>query len=109
MNAYAQQIQDSLCKNIDAQTKGIVIDLRLNGGGNSFPMYLGIVNVLGNGLFGESVDGSGRVRDQNIIANNQVVLHGNHNDSIVLRLQHMCRDLPNLPVVVLISPASGSS
>ncbi|WP_165917335.1 S41 family peptidase [Flaviaesturariibacter aridisoli] len=109
MNAYAQRLQDSLCKNVDARTKGIIIDLRLNGGGNSFPMYQGIVNVLGNRDFGASVDGRGRVQDDNRIRNNRVVLHGNHNDSIVLRLERMCRDLSALPVAVLISPASGSS
>ncbi|GAB4094368.1 S41 family peptidase [Flaviaesturariibacter terrae] len=109
MNAYAQRIQDSLCKNVDASTEGVIIDLRLNGGGNSFPMYQGIINVLGNRYLGESVDGSGQVQGRNELRNNQVVLHGNHNDSLVLHLDRMCRDLTKLPVAVLISPASGSS
>ncbi|RYZ18624.1 MAG: hypothetical protein EOO16_22010, partial [Chitinophagaceae bacterium] len=86
-----------------------IIDLRLNGGGNSFPMYQGIVNVLGNRDFGASVDGRGRVQEYNRIRNNRVVLHGNHGDSILLHLERMCRDLSRLPVAVLISPASGSS
>lgn len=109
MNAYAQAIQDSLCQNVNARTKGVIIDLRLNGGGNSFPMYQGIINVFGNIYLGESVDGNGRVQGRNELRDNRVVLHGNHNDSLVLRLERMCRDLTKLPVAVLISPVSGSS
>ncbi|RYY86454.1 MAG: hypothetical protein EOO15_14410 [Chitinophagaceae bacterium] len=109
MNAYAQRIQDSLCKNVTPDTRGVIIDLRINGGGNSFPMYQGIVNVLGNRDFAEGVDGNGRTLERFGIRNNRVVMRGNAGDSMVLHLERMCSDLANLPVAVLISPVSGSA
>jgi carboxyl-terminal processing protease len=109
MNAYARQIRDSLCKNITPQTRGIIIDLRLNGGGNSFPMYQGLANVYGNRLLTEGVDGRGRRTGTFGIRNGRVTIHGNHGDSIVLAAPQECGALSELPVAVLISPATGSS
>jgi carboxyl-terminal processing protease len=109
MNAYAQKIRDSLCRNISADTRGIIIDLRLNGGGNSFPMYQGVANVYGNRMLTEGVDGRGRRRGVFAIRNGRVTIHGNYGDSIVLAAQRECGKLSDLPVAVLISPATGSS
>lgn len=61
MKAFAQKIQDSLFININESTKGIIIDLRLNAGGNMFPMFAGLSNVLGETDFGlyPAASGSG--------------------------------------------------
>lgn len=109
MNAFAQAIQDSLCKNIKPGTKGIIIDLRCNGGGNCYPMYQGLANVYGNRVLTRGVNGRRQQTGSFAINKGTVVLHGNHNDSIVLHLDRTCGDLTQLPVAVLIGPATGSS
>lgn len=48
----AGQIQDSLAKLNPAKLKGIVIDLRLNIGGNMWPMIIGIGNLVSKGKLG---------------------------------------------------------
>ena len=105
MNAFAQQVQDSLCKVVNPNTKGLVIDLRLNGGGNVFPMIIGIVNVLGDGSYTESVNSLGEKEGELVIKGQQITLL----DTIVVKLQKNCGDFTRLPVVVLTGPATGSS
>ncbi len=105
MNAFAQQVQDSLCKVVNPNTKGLVIDLRLNGGGNVFPMIIGIVNVLGDGSYTESVNSLGEKEGELVIKGQQITLL----DTIIVKLQKSCGDLTRLPVVVLTGPATGSS
>ena len=105
MNRFAQQVQDSLCKVVTSATKGLVIDLRLNGGGNVFPMIIGIINVLGDGNYTESVNSLGEKEGELVIKGQQITLL----DTIVVKLQKSCGDLTRLPVVVLTGPATGSS
>jgi C-terminal processing protease CtpA/Prc len=105
MNRFAQQVQDSLCKVVTSTTKGLVIDLRLNGGGNVFPMIIGIINVLGDGNYTESVNSLGEKEGELVIKGQQITLL----DTIVVKLQKSCGDLTRLPVVVLTGPATGSS
>jgi C-terminal processing protease CtpA/Prc len=105
MNMFAQQVQDSLCKVVTSSTRGLVIDLRLNGGGNVFPMIIGIINVLGDGTYTESVNSLGEKEGELVIKGQQIKLL----DTIVVKLQKNCGDLTRLPVVVLTGPATGSS
>ncbi|RYZ22803.1 MAG: hypothetical protein EOO16_07580 [Chitinophagaceae bacterium] len=109
MNGFAQQVRDSLCRNVTADTRGIIVDLRLNGGGNSFPMYQGIANVFGDRALTEGVDGRGRTTGVFAIRSGRVTMHGNYGDSLQLRAPRGCGDLSALPVAVLISPVTGSS
>jgi carboxyl-terminal processing protease len=41
VGAQAQEIQDSLCRLEPQQLKGLIVDLRLNNGGNMHPMITG--------------------------------------------------------------------
>jgi C-terminal processing protease CtpA/Prc len=105
MNDFAQRIQDSLGKALPQKPKGIIIDLRLNGGGNMYPMVVGVSNVLGNGRFTESVNGNGEVDGSFEMKDYTITLL----DTMVVRLQKTHGNLENLPVAVLIGPATGSS
>lgn len=102
---FAQRIQDSLCKNINKDTKGIIIDLRLNAGGNLFPMIAGVANVLGDGLYSEGVDASGKV------TGSSALVHGalNWYDSLPLKVERGCGDLAKLPVALIIGPVTASA
>jgi hypothetical protein len=105
MNDFAQRIQDSLCKVVSPATKGIIIDLRLNGGGNMYPMVIGISNLLPDGKLTESVNSNGDIDGAFILKNRSVTLL----DTITVRLKRTCGDLQKIPLAVLIGPATGSS
>ena len=102
---YAQRIQDSLCKNISPTTKGIIIDLRMNAGGNIYPMIAGIANVLGEGLFNIGLDGAGKETSRSAIQQGALAWY----DSIPLKPARTCGDLSKLPVTVIIGPVTGSA
>jgi C-terminal processing protease CtpA/Prc len=48
----AQKLNDSLCTLLDKNIKGIILDLRLNGGGAMHPMILGLEQLLTQGYVG---------------------------------------------------------
>jgi C-terminal processing protease CtpA/Prc len=102
MNAFAQHLQDSLCSVVTADTKGVILDLRLNAGGNSFPMILGVSNLYGK--VPKNKSGTGNYNNWNIESNTLWV-----NESFHVRLQRGCGDLSHLPVAVLVGPVTGSS
>ena len=104
MNAFAQRLQDSLCRVITPATKGIIIDLRLDGGGNVFPMLVGVSNVLGNGIISQTKDANGKTNTMRM-ENYRITLL----DTIVVKLEKRCGDFTKLPVAVLIGPMTGSS
>ena len=104
MNDFAQRIQDSLCKVVLPATKGIIIDLRLNGGGNMYPMVIGVSNLLPDGKLTESVNSNGDVDGAFILKNRSITLL----DTIIVRLKRTCGDLQKIPLAVLIGPATGS-
>ncbi|MFD2587961.1 S41 family peptidase [Croceitalea marina] len=49
--AKSQEIQDMICDIYSDDIKGWILDLRLNGGGDMFPMISGIQQFLGEGTF----------------------------------------------------------
>jgi carboxyl-terminal processing protease len=100
VNAFAQQIQDSLCTVINASTKGVIIDLRINPGGNTFPMLIGVSNVFGNQApFTKGYTGDWKIEDYGMTMP----------DSTVVRLKRTCGDYSKLPVAVLIGPQTASA
>jgi C-terminal processing protease CtpA/Prc len=99
----AQNLNDHLCSLLDKGIKGLIIDLRLNGGGAMYPMILGVEQLLGQGRVGsfpikKSVDW--------LIKNNNFYL-----DTMLLTsIQPKCAvSAQQMPVVLLTSPATGSS
>jgi len=102
MNDFAQRLQDSLCSVVTPQTKGVILDLRLNPGGNSFPMIMGVSNLYGKQP--KRKEGKGYSGDWDI-QNNELRL----SETFYVRLQRTCGDLSNLPVAVLVGPQTGSS
>lgn len=105
MKKFGQQLQDSLCHNVDNKTKGIILDLRLNAGGNMFAMLAGINNLLGNGIIGKNVDSYGKIFNVTAIKNNGITI----NDSLFTTIDSTCGDLSKLPVAILIGPVTGSA
>lgn len=102
---FAQRIQDSLCKVITPSTRGIIIDLRLNAGGNIAPMLAGLSNVLGNGDVSISTDKKGNITGRTTVQNNSIIMDGVTRASLASN----CGDLSKMPVAVIIGPVTGSS
>ncbi|MDF2192485.1 S41 family peptidase [Paraflavitalea sp. CAU 1676] len=103
--AFAQRIQDSLCRYTHTGTRGVIIDLRLNAGGNLFPMVAGVANVLGAGLYSEGVDASGKVTGASMVKQGAVEWY----DSIPLKAERGCGDLSKLPVALIVGPVTASA
>jgi C-terminal processing protease CtpA/Prc len=99
----AQQLNDSLCSLLEQNIKGLVIDLRLNGGGAMYPMILGLEPLLTPGKLGTFIglENSGwYTRDHKFYLDT----------AIVAAISPRCT-LPatQIPIVFLVSPATGSS
>jgi len=103
LDKKSQSLNDSLCTLLNRHVKGIVLDLRLNGGGAMYPMMLGLQQLLGEGDIGSF---TGNEAQHWIIKSN----------GFYLDIQLLTAIIPscsinnkNIPVVLLIGPGTGSS
>jgi carboxyl-terminal processing protease len=103
LNIKAQGLNDSLCTLLAHNIKGIILDLRINGGGAMFPMILGLEQLLGNGKVGEFVGDKDEVW---LIKNNRFYVDTALRSAVVPKLNI---NASAIPVVILTSPATGSS
>jgi carboxyl-terminal processing protease len=103
LDKKAQALNDSLCTLLDQNVTGIILDLRLNGGGAMYPMMLGLEQLLRNGKLGsfEAIS-----HDDWIIKDNGFYL----DTAIITSIVPKC-SIPdrNIPVAVLIGQGTGSS
>lgn len=102
----ANMLRDSLCKLLAANPRGIIIDLRLNGGGNSAPMITGISPLFKKPLLGYGVD-----RDGNFLLPNKLVngILADEKGQYLVNIKSNCSVTGTIPIAVLIGPATGSS
>ncbi len=101
LDRKAQLLNDSLCALMQNNVRGLIIDLRLNGGGAMFPMILGISALLDTGRIGSfTADKSiWYLRDRNFLLDT----------TTMATLDSVCIIARNLPVAVLIGAGTGSS
>ena len=101
----AQSLNDSLCYLLERNVKGIVLDLRINGGGAMFPMILGLKQLLQSGKLGSFDTGKQKEEEWLVSGDNFLV------DTTVLTTIHQrCTiNAGRLPVVILTSNATASS
>lgn len=103
MSKKAQQLNDSLCSLLEKGVKGLIIDLRLNGGGAMYPMMLGLEQVLGNGKLGSF---TAAPKEQWIIKQHSFLMDAR----VLCTIQPKCTiSATEMPVVVLIGGGTGSS
>lgn len=99
----AQSLNDSLCYLLEKNIKGIILDLRIDGGGAMHPMILGVEQLLspGNvGSFRTKKKEDWFIRDNGFYVD--TLLISKINPRCNFRAQEM-------PVVMLISPVTGSA
>lgn len=103
-NVRAQQLNDSLCFLLDKNIEGLIIDLRLNGGGAMQPMILGTEQLLKQGKVGSSY--TTNEKEDWIIKDNKFFA-----DSMVIAsISPKCKiDGTKIPIVILTSPITGSA
>jgi C-terminal processing protease CtpA/Prc len=101
----AQAIQDSLCTLLKSQLNGIIIDLRANDGGSIYPMFTGLSQLIGDGVFGafNNIDGTNRVQWK--IKNGKIYQRG----KIVASVKTNCSCSKKMKVAVLLSQLTASA
>lgn len=106
VNDYAQKLSDTLCNYISSTTRGIVLDLRLNDGGQFTSMASGLSLLLGENYIGGGVNielkevNEFSIKRKNLWINKKQMTTVIHKKNI---------DLSKIPVAVLIGPNTRSS
>eukprot|EP01133_Synstelium_polycarpum_P011855 gene11855-13818_t len=98
-------LQDSLCKLKPGELKGLILDLRLNSGGNMNPMIAGLAGLLAEGKLGTFMDPVTKTGETWSLRN-----HGIYsNDDREFEITGTCKGNPALKLVILIGPVTASS
>ena len=99
----AQALNDSLSVLLSQHVKGLILDLRIDGGGVMFPMMLGLKNLLGEGNIGSFQTKKSQmwsIKSNKFLIDTSVLAAINPKPSV---------DARSLPCVLLIGPGTGSS
>ncbi|MDB5252015.1 MAG: Peptidase family [Flaviaesturariibacter sp.] len=106
IDARANKLRDSLCTLLERHPKGIIVDLRMNTGGNSAPMISGISPLFHLSLLGYGVDRNGKFLEA-VKLKDGVLLdeHGNK----MAAVKNSCSAAETIPIAVLIGPSTVSS
>ncbi|MBK9727521.1 MAG: S41 family peptidase [Saprospiraceae bacterium] len=106
INYSAQSLYDSINNIAVKKPKGFIIDLRLNGGGNIYPMLSGLSVLLGNNIIGYETDINDSIVRTWEIKNGNFIIGGYQATNISTKLRPKFQ---SIPIVVLIGPVSKSS
>lgn len=102
-DSKAQNLNDSLCFLLEKNIKGLIIDLRLNGGGAMYPMILGVQQLLKKGKVGSF---QSKKNEKWYLSDSSFLI----DTAVLASITPKC-DIngQNIPIVMLISPPTGSS
>jgi len=103
MKEWANILSDSLCALMQAQPQALIIDLRMNNGGNSAPMFEALKPLLGKSYKVYSADSKFRIRKEVADSAAQAYLQHAVPDRLCVPLN------PNMRIAVLIGPGTASS
>ena len=99
----AQKLNDSLCHLLRRNVKGLVIDLRLNGGGAMYPMILGVQQLLEKGQIGSF---QSKKNEKWYLTEDSF----SFDTTVLTTIKPDCAiDGLTIPISFLISPPTGSS
>jgi carboxyl-terminal processing protease len=105
VNNYAQAISDSLSQYNVKKVKGIILDLRLNGGGQLSSMLAGLYHLLGDAYLGGGVDTARRETRRMELKDGNFFI----NDIPMTSIKKFKATFQNKPVIILIGPSTRSS
>lgn len=106
INAFAQILWDSTFIISQRRMKGAIIDLRLNGGGNLYPMLSGLSLFLGDNIVGYETDINDSIVRTWEIKNSNFII-GSYQATELKK--PAIKSLTNVPVAVLIGPITKSA
>jgi carboxyl-terminal processing protease len=106
MDERANKLRDSLCRLISKNSKGIVIDLRMNSGGNSAPMVSGLGPLFQTSLLGYGVDRNGKFLGE-VRLHDGVLIDEKGSKMVIVK--NRCTISKSVPIAVLIGPSTVSS
>lgn len=106
INSYAQSLSDIVTELSSKCKNGFIIDLRLNGGGNLYPMLSGLSQFLGNQTIGYETDINDSIIRTWELKNGNFVIGGYQ--ATDLKTKHKSK-LKSIPIVVIIGPVTKSS
>lgn len=106
MDEKANMLRDSLCMLLSKKPKAIIIDLRMNAGGNSAPMQSGIGPLFQASLLGYSVDRDGKLVGD-IRLKDGVAVDGEGRKLVTV--ENSCTFSSQTPVAVLVGLSTVSS
>jgi carboxyl-terminal processing protease len=102
----ANMLRDSLCVLLAKKPKRLIVDLRMNSGGNSAPMITGISPLLTNSILGYGVDRNGMILSPTRLKNGVVV---DEKGNKMVNIHNHCKAPKNIPIAVLTGPSTVSS
>lgn len=102
----AAMLRDSLCMLLQKNPKHIIVDLRMNSGGNSAPMITGISPLFTNTVLGYGVDKDGKFLPPTQIKDG-VLLDENGNK--LVNINNDCTSQKNISIAVLTGYSTVSS
>jgi carboxyl-terminal processing protease len=106
VTVYAQNLSDTLCKYISAAIRGIVLDLRLNDGGQFTSMASGLSLLLGENHIGGGVNIELKQTKKFTIKKNNLWINKNQMTAVIPKKNI---NLSKLPVAILIGPNTRSA
>lgn len=111
VHTIARSIQDSLCMMLDKNTKGCIVDLRLNGGGNMYPMIAGLFPLLGNTDVLHTTYTDSTIQYTWLLKNGDLFAKNTDGSkAAVTHVQDGCEEVyTKMKVMVLLGPATMSS
>lgn len=105
MQSHSQNFHQQVCEIHEQNPEGWIIDLRLNTGGNMYPMISSISALIGSGDFAYQVDRDGTTTNWSI--KELAIMQGE--DTITSLRESCLPDLSKEKLVVLTSQITGSS
>lgn len=105
LQQMSQAIQDSLCKLIDKPLDGIIVDLRANEGGSIYPLFTGLHQLIGDGVFGAFTNFDGTSRNSWKLKKGKFY----QQNRTVASVKSNCSCSKKLKVAVLLSQVTASA
>jgi hypothetical protein len=105
LQKLAQAIQDSLCKLMSERPDGIIIDLRVNEGGSIYPLFTGLHQLIGDGVFGAFTNFDGTSKTNWKLKKGKFY----QREKIVASVKPNCSGSKKIKVAVLLSQITASA
>ena len=106
----ARELRSAIAEVAAGKPTAWIVDLRLDGGGNVYPMLVGLAPLLGDGVVGGTVDGDGRLVHEWVLKPDGLYWRDGAGDRRFAALDLPVQLVePTPPVAVLVGPVTGSS